>query len=349
MCPRGIDDTVSCNSVGEACNGFVNTDFVDSADDEVVAVSIDETDPQNPSLIIGGTTSNTFDTGSKTAEFDGPDFTTFTAAINDKNTEIKTNHGLLLTRSDVDECADSSLNDCAAPDVCANTPGSFVCNCLVEDRDNKSCVTYQSSTEEGWSDSTYDASYAHCQSLTGSRLLRVTSVKDLETLFTTDPAKFAGHLVQVRDLLSEGTWLSYMSPVQHNVWSSGLVPGDDDTINCATLVVEGSAYKLSAVDCTIAAPFICETLDLTSSCDQWLDRHDQPVFVDQEVADSTGAGSSNLISIVDSFGKAYIGTIDGNVITMPDDGLGDEPWTGYVYKTDPQTCIQGNFLSYLYF
>ena len=331
---------LKCSSVSSNCAGFIDTDFVDAADGTVKTVSIDSTDPADPTLVIDGTRSNTFDTDANTAEFDGPDFTTFTASINTANTEIKTNHGLLLTRLDVDECVDAGLNDCQAPDICANTAGSFVCNCVVDDRDDNDCVTYQSSTEEGWTDSTFDASYAHCQALAGSRLMRVTSVAELETLFTIDSSKFAGHVVNVRDLVTEGTWLSYMSPVSFGVWSGGSVPGGDDTINCAALTVESAAYMLTAVDCTLANPFVCETLDLSTTCDQWLDRHDQPVFVDQEMGDSSDGGSSDLISIVDTFGKAYIGTLDGNVITMPDDGLGDEPWTGLIYKTDPNTCIQ---------
>ena len=131
---------ISCTSVGESCTGFVNTDFVDSSDGSVVDVTIDTSDPSNPALIINGTTSNTFDLSSNTAEFDGADFTTFTAQINTRNTQIKTNHGLLLTRSDIDECADPATNDCSAPDICANTAGSFVCNCVVDDRDTKEKV-----------------------------------------------------------------------------------------------------------------------------------------------------------------------------------------------------------------
>ena len=202
-------------------------------------------------------------------------------------------------------------------------------------------MVYQSSTEESWPDDSFANDYEHCQSLTGSRLMRVTSTRDLETLFTVDSTKFEGHLVNVRDLVTEGTWISYLSPVAFDVWSGGVVPGGDDTTNCAIITSDGATYKLSAVSCETASPFICETLDLTSSCDQWLDRHDQPVFVDQEFGDSSGGGSSNLISIVDSFGKAYIGTLDGSIITMPDDGLAGEPWIGEIFKTNPDTCIQG--------
>lgn len=82
---------------------------------------------------------------------------------------------------------------------------------------------------------------AKCQEQ-GGRLLRVTSLYDINMLtaaaggdVNSDP--YDGHAIAAEDILEEGTWKSYETLLDAELWSDGK-PDGADVMNCAFIVVE---------------------------------------------------------------------------------------------------------------
>ena len=98
--------------------------------------------------------------------------------------------------------------------------------------------------------------------------MRMTTLQDVKYLSGAaggDPLidPFDIHAVCVEDSVVEGTWRSYETLIDINLWSAGRQDGGD-TSNCAMVVAEQGndvatdRYRLVDYDCTEPKPFICE-------------------------------------------------------------------------------------------
>ena len=98
--------------------------------------------------------------------------------------------------------------------------------------------------------------------------MRITSLQDIKYLSNAaggDPLidPYDTHAVCVEDSAVEGTWRSYETAIDINLWSAGRQDGGD-TMDCAMVVAEQGnnvatdRYRLVDYDCNTPTPFICE-------------------------------------------------------------------------------------------
>ena len=98
--------------------------------------------------------------------------------------------------------------------------------------------------------------------------MRMTTLQDVKYLSGaagSDPMvdPYDGHAVCVEDSAVEGTWRSYETAIDINLWSADRTDGGDN-MDCAMVVAEQGndpatdRYRLVDYDCTTQMPFICE-------------------------------------------------------------------------------------------
>ena len=316
---------------------------------EIITVQVNEVpDPDNPdnppiqTLVINGVPSVSFDPSTGTAVIDDPrnPGNPIQVTIPPNNQGILLPDGSpLVERIDTNECgtpADTCVADGtdALPMMCANKPGTFSCNCHVED-DPEDCREYFTNADLELADATPANAKQACYAQ-GGRLMRITTTADLAVLTGLDAAKFSNHRVCAGDSNLENQWLSYDSPVSRDAFTlTGKDGGDGE--DCASLMFDADAgqYRLEDVNCNDAAPFVCEKLKQTvdGSCNHWTCSNLQPTMVDQE------PNESDVIGLTKSDGRKYSGTLDGTLITVPGAGLMGQPWFGNIDKTDPENCL----------
>ena len=109
--------------------------------------------------------------------------------------------------------------------------------------------------------------------------MRMTSLQDVKYLSGAaggDPMvdPYDGHAVCVEDSAVEGTWRSYETAIDINLWSPDRTDGGDN-MDCAMVVAEQAndpatdRYRLVDYDCTTQMPFICERPRTAQNTGTW--------------------------------------------------------------------------------